>query len=265
MIWTLVVKTWRDHWKSTLSWSIGTMAITVVELMVYPTVKKSAAGTAQLLETMPDAFKTIFRMSDYTSGPGFLGAELFSMMMPLIFIAIGANAGARATAEEESSGTADLLLTLPVSRTKIILAKTFAPLVVLLLLAVLLTVTLIIGSGFAGLVTPTSGVIAASFQVMLIGALFTSVALLIGALFGRKGLALGVSMALAIATFLLYSLAPLTSWLEHWLWLNPFQWAIGNDPLRNGLDVGHTITNLIVTAVLILLSVVAFNRRNITS
>ncbi len=265
MIWTLVTKTWRDHWKGTLSWALGTFAITTIELLVYPTVKKSAAGTAQLIESMPEAFKTIFRMTDYTTGPGFLGAELFSFMIPLIFIAIGANAGARATAEEESTGTADLLLALPVSRTKIILTKTLASLSVVVALAVLLAITLIIGADLVGLVTPTSGLVAASVEVALIGALFTSVGLLVGALTGRKGIALGVSIALALAAFLLYSLAPMVSWLERWLWINPFQWALGNDPLRNGIDGGYAIAHLLVTTGLILAAVIAFNRRDIST
>lgn len=265
MIWSLTTKTWRDHWKGTLSWAIGVFAISTIELLVYPTVRKSAAGTAQMIESMPEAFKTIFRMNDYTSGPGFLGAELFNMMMPLIFIAVGASAGARATAEEETTGTADLLLALPLSRTKIILTKTFASLIVVVALAILLAATLIIGVGAVDLVTPTSGLIAGSVEVALIGALFTGVGLLVGALSGRKGFALGVSIALAIAAFLLYSLAPLVDWLKHWLWINPFQWAIGNDPLRNGIDGGYAIRFLLVTIGLISAAVVAFNRRDIST
>lgn len=265
MIWTLTLKTWRDHWKGTLSWAIGTLAITVIELFVYPTVKKSAAAMPQLLESMPEAFKSIFRMTDYMSGPGFLGAELFSMVIPLIFIAVGANAGARVTAEEETTGTADLLLALPISRTKIILTKTIACLALVAALAILLTITLIIGVGVVDLVTPTYGLIAGGVQAALIGALFTGVGLLVGALTGRRGMALGVSIALAIATWILYSLAPLVDWLEHWLWINPFQWAIGNDPLRNGIDSGYALRFLLVTAGLISAAVFAFNRRDISS
>lgn len=209
MIWTLITKTWRDHWKGTLSWSLGLFSMTVIELLVYPTVKKSAAGTAQLMESMPEAFKSVFRMTDYASGPGFLGAELFSFMVPLILIAVGANAGARATAEEETAGTADLLLTLPLSRTKIILSKAFASLAVVAFLSILLAITLLVGVDLVGLVTPSAGLIAACVDVALLGTLFTGVGLLIGAVAGRKGIALGVSIALALAAFLLYSLAPL--------------------------------------------------------
>jgi ABC-2 type transport system permease protein len=265
MIWALVTKTWRDTWKGTLSWGIGLVAIVAMELLVYPTFKESGQGMQKLLESMPAAFKSIFRMNDFTSGPGFLSTELFSMMIPLIFIAVGANAGARATAEEEGTGTADLLLALPLTRTKIILSKTFAALAVLVGLAVVLFLTLIIGVGPAKLVTPTSGLVAGCVEMALIGSLFTGVGLLAGAVSGRKGIALGVSIALAIAEFVLFSLAPLMKSFDRWVWLNPFQWAIGNNPIRNGIESGYAITLLLVTAGLILSSVDAFDRRDISN
>jgi len=265
MIWTLVTKTWRDHWKGTLSWGIGLFSIAAIQLLVYTTVKKSAAGTAQMIDSMPEAFRDVFRMTDYTSGPGFLGAELFSFMVPLILIAVGANSGARATAEEESMGTADLLLTLPLSRTRIILAKTFASLVVVIVLSAFLALTLLVGVDLVGLETPKEGLMAACVSCALLGSLFTGVGLLVGALAGRKGIALGVSTALALAAFLLYSLAPLVDWLENLLWINPFQWALGNTPLLNGLDLGYAFTLLLVTIGLLFSAVMAFGHRDISS
>jgi ABC-2 type transport system permease protein len=265
MISALVIKTWRDHWKGTLGWALGIFSITAMELLIYPTIRKAATGISQLLDNMPSAMKTMFRMTDYTSGPGFLAAELFSFTLPLIFIAIGASAGARATAEEESTGTADLLLALPLSRTRIILSKVFASLAILAAISALLAITLIIGTNFEGLSVSTSGLIAASAEVGLLGALFMSISLLVGALTGRKGIALGLAMAVAVAAYLLYSLAPLVKALDRWLPVNPFQWTVGNDPIRNGMDRGYAITLLLITICLILSAVVAFNRRDISS
>ena len=58
---------------------------------------------------------------------------------------------------ESYENLTDLLLTLPLSRTKIILANIFASLAVILALATLLTITLIVGVNLVGQVAPTSG------------------------------------------------------------------------------------------------------------
>ena len=113
MIIALYLKMWRDHWRSLLSWAGVAVLMVSIQMSVYPSIAKSGKGFETFLENYPDAIKKIFRMQDYTTGPGFLSTELYSMMIPLILIAIGATWGASATAEEEEKGTADLLFAFP--------------------------------------------------------------------------------------------------------------------------------------------------------
>ncbi len=260
---TLTVKTWRDHWRAIVGWSLGLTALSSVQLAVYPSIRSAAAGTAQMIESFPEAFKTMFRMTDYTSGPGYLGAELFSIMVPLVFIGIGAGWGASATAVEEERGTADLLLTLPVSRDRIVLSKLAALLTALAGLGALLWLVLMIGARTVDLRVGGVELLGACAAVVLLGWLYTGVALLGGALTGRRAVAVGAAVALALAAFLLYSLGPLVDGLRPWLKFTPFQWALGNDPLRNGLSPGYTAVLLAGSVLLFVLSVVAFRRRDV--
>ena len=131
----LLLKTARDHWRSYLVWTIGLLAMVGIQLSVYPTVRSSAAGLATFLDNYPEALKQIFRMEDYTSGAGYLSTELFSMMLPLIFISIGASWGANATAQEEECRTADILLTLPISRVRVLSTKITTAILAQVLLA----------------------------------------------------------------------------------------------------------------------------------
>ena len=66
-----------------------------------------------MLDAWPDALKEAFGLDAYTTGPGFLNTELFSMMFPIVLIAVALGAAAAATAGEEERGTADLLLAAP--------------------------------------------------------------------------------------------------------------------------------------------------------
>lgn len=259
----LLLKTARDHWRSYCIWTFGLVAMVVLQLSVYPTVRSSAAGLATFLDNYPEALKQIFRMEDYTSGAGFLSTELFSMMLPLIFISIGASWGANATAQEEERRTADILLTLPISRERILSIKIITAVLAQVLLALVTVLTLAIGIRFVDLSLGLSKIIAGALTGALLGILFNAIAIFLGAAWGKRSIALGGAIGLAIAGFLFFSLAPLVNTFERITPINPFQWTLGSRPLFNGFDAGYTAVSLALSLVLYGASLVVFRRRDI--
>ena len=265
MLLPLLLKTWRDHWRGLLAWAIGLALITAVELWVYPSIRDSASSTSQMVDAFPEEMQQIFDMSSYTTGAGFLNVELFSMIVPLVFIAVGATWGAGATADEEEKGTADLLLTLPVSWASIVVTKIVATVVALGLLAGLLALTILVGAGMIDMGVGAAGIAAACLMSALLGILYAGVGFLVGAMTGRKGVAIGTTIALGLAAFISYSLASLVDVFETINPANPFEWALGFNPLVNGLDVGYAIRLLLLSLVLFIASVLVFRRRDIRS
>lgn len=260
---TLIFKTARDHWRAYFFWTLGLVSLVAVMLSVYPTVRSSAAGLATFLNNYPEALKQIFRMQDYTSGPGYLTTELFSMMLPLVFISIGASWGSAATAQEEERRTADILLTLPISRVRILVSKIVTAILAQIVLAIVLALTLFIGIRFVNLSLGTAKIIAGALSGMLLGIMFNSLATFIGAAWGKKSIALGGAIGLAIAGFLFYSLGPIVNTFERIAPFNPFQWTLGSKPLFDGIDAGYTVLSLLLSAVLYLGSLFVFKRRDI--
>lgn len=265
MLPALVSKSLRDRWRSLLAWTVGLCAIAAVQLSVYPSVRDSAAGMNQFIDEFPEAFRTMFRIEDYTSGPGFLGTELFSMFVPLIFIGVCAAWCAAATAGEEDAGTADLLLTLPIGRARVVMSKSVALLIAVAGIIAVFCIVLLLGAQVVDLSVGAGNVVAATLGAALLGLLFGGVALLIGAGLGRRGAALGGAIGLALAGFLLYSLAPLVDWLEPWQKASPFYWALGTDPIRHGLDLGWSAVLVGLSVALATASVLVFERRDIRS
>ena len=85
---------------------------------VYPTVRDNPELN-RLVEEYPEALKAFIAFGgsiDYVSGAGYLGSELFSFMVPLLFLIAAVANGASAIAGEEERGTLDLLLSQPVTR-----------------------------------------------------------------------------------------------------------------------------------------------------
>lgn len=265
MMWLLVAKTWRDHWKSLLAWAGVIVAMTCVQLSVYPSIAKTADAAIEFVDAYPEAFKKIFRMEDYTSGPGFLSTELFSLMLPLVLIAVGATWGASATAEEEERGTADLLFTLPISRSKIVLSKMAATVTVLLFLGAVIFINLYIGAPMVELEINFGFIVAATLNTMALGAFFSGIAFVIGALTGKKGISLGATSGAALLAFVFFSLAPLVDTFDSLEPINPFDWAIGGNILFDGPDWNGLITLLLATTALYSLAIFIFNRKDIKS
>lgn len=255
--------TWRDRWHSLVGWALGMVALVAVMMAVYPSIRSTSGNLEAYIAAMPEAFRAMFRLSDYSSGAGYLSAELFSFMLPMVFIGLGIAWGSGATALEEERGTADLLLTLPVSRERVLLSKLGALLTAVLGLGVLLWVSLMVGGWAIDLTVGAGELLAVCLTTVLLGWLFAAVGLLAGALTGRRGIAAGVAIGLALAGFLLYSLGPLSDSLTTAMKLTPFQWAYGNDPIRTGLDAGYLALLLGLTVVLCAASVVAFRRRDV--
>jgi ABC-2 type transport system permease protein len=260
---TLLLKTARDYWRSYLFWTLGLLALVAIEISVFPTVRSSAASLSKFLDNYPQALKEIFRVQDYTSGAGYLSVELFGVMLPMIFISIGASWGANATAQEEERRTTDILLTLPISRVKILEIKIFASVLAQVVLAMVLVLALVIGIRFVDLSLGTNKIIAGALTSALLGILFNSVAIFFGSVWGKRSIALGGAIGLAIAGFLFFSLAPLVDTFRAITPINPFQWTVGSRPLFDGVDAGYTMLAVIVALCLYGASLVIFSRRDI--
>jgi ABC-2 type transport system permease protein len=210
-------------------------------------------------------FKEMFRIADYSSETGYLSTELFSFVVPFMFIAIGATWGARLATEDEDRGMADIVLSLPIERHEYVASRLAAATAALLVSAVSFFVALVVGARVLDMSIAVSRFALATLVLMLLGLVFLALAALIGALTARRAVALGISTGLAIATFIAYSLAPLVGWLDATGPVNPMQWTIGTQPLSDGFDVALSLRTLFLAAVLAVAGFPAFARRDITS
>lgn len=252
-----------ERWHSLLAWGVGIVLLTVMMLSVYPSVARSQQAMQQFLAAWPEGLRKAFALEDYATGAGYLHTEMFSIMVPIVLIAVAVGAGAAATAGEEEHGTADLLFSLPLSRAAVLTGKTAAMVLGVLAVGVALLLTLLLGKGSVDLALDTGNLVAAVVQVCLLGLLFGSLALAVGAFTGRRGAATGAAMGLALLAFLVEVLGPLAAWLQPWQRWSPFHWALSNRPLANGLDPLGTLALVGVTVLLIGAAAVALHRRDL--
>lgn len=248
MIIAIVVKTLRDHWKSTLAWALGLVGMIGLELYIYPTVVKSSEAMKAYIDAFPDALKTIFRMQDYFSGAGFLGTELYSLMIPLIFVSVAASRGSSAIAGEEESGTADILYVMPISRTRILMSKIAAMTIEIFFFVTITIFSVVMGARAVDMKISTSAVVFATIAAGLMALIFGALALFAGSFTGKKGVATGFAVTIAIAALLFYTLAPMVTTFDSLTPYNPMDWAINGNPLSRGVSA-LSFAKLAMTAI----------------
>jgi ABC-2 type transport system permease protein len=262
---SVLLKTLRDSRRTLAWWSLGLCGLVSLLVAVYPSVRDNPSLN-KLVQDYPEALKAFIAFGgsvDYTSAAGYLGSELFSFMVPLLLLVAAIGAGARAIAGEEEQGTLDLLLANPISRGRLVLEKLAALVLEVAFLGAVLWIALAIGTRVTTMEIALANLAAATLDAALLALLFGVLALLIGSAVGRRGLAVAVSTAAAVAAYLVNALAGIVGALEPVQGLSPFYHYVAGDPLRHGLAVDHTAV-LALAAGALAAAPLAFGRRDLT-
>jgi ABC-2 type transport system permease protein len=106
---------------------------------------------------------------------------------------------------------------------------------------------------------------AATVVLVVLAITFGAVAFMLAAATGRKSLAVGVTVALAVGAYLVNSLAALVDVLDPLQKISPFYHYAAGDPLHRGLDPWHTLFLVAVGAAAAAAGVVLFGRRDVAA
>jgi ABC-2 type transport system permease protein len=240
-----------DHRRALAGWCLGVIGYTTLLASIFPSFKGSG-DLQKLVERYPDALKSLFGIGSgsFTTGPGFLDAELFSLMLPLLVLVLAIGSGARSFAGEEEAGRLELLLSYPVRRRDTVLAKAAAVAGEVCLFCVTAFCALAVLSAIFGLDLSIGRLAEAVASLGALGLLYGWLALALGAAVPSKVLALGVSAGFAAAAYLVGGLHALAGWLDPFRVLSPF-WLVGQSPLQNGVD-GLGVLVVVAAAVAVL-------------
>lgn len=254
-------KTLWDQRRALLGWAVGLAGVSLVYAGFYPSVNQPAF--AEAMANFPPALMETFGWAGIVSAEGYLGSTVLGLLAPVLTIILAAATGARAIAGDEEAGTLELVLTYPVGRTSVLLHRAAALVVVMLLAGGVVLLALLAVSGPAELDILASRLAAASAQLSLLGICFGTLALAVGALIGRRAVALAVTAVAAVAAYLGNTLArqvDALSWLEP---LSPFRYYSGGEPLRNGFQAGDAAILAVISLVLVTIGAFAFSRRDV--
>lgn len=258
---TVFAKALHDQRRALIGWSAGLIVLVLMETALWPSLGRMTDLDA-FLANYPEAMRKLFDLQDFGTGSGFVNAELFSSLIPVLFLTYAIGRGARAIAGEEEAGTLDVLLVTPVTATGLLIQQAGALLAALLVLGTVLYAAILAGSALFGLGIGLASLLGAVLATVLLAFEFGCLALAVGAAVGRRAPAIGVAAAAAVASYLLYVAGELVAAVEPWQPLSPFDQALSGGPLGAGFRAAYLLMPLISVA-FVAAAMPLFTRRDI--
>lgn len=249
------------RWRGTIGYTLGMAMYVFVIVALYPSFKDDTSLN-QFTSGNATAAALFGATGSLTSPAGWLNANIYSNLLPLVLLLLTIGYGASAIAGQDEDGTLCLIVTLPVSRARILAQKALA-LIAVAVPTGLATILVVLAGRSFDLSIGTGNLVGATIGATLLGIDFGALAMFIGALSGSRAIALGVTSALAAASYLVSSLAAVTHWIRPLRFESLFYWAVGNAQLRSGLSLTSVMVLVGFAIVAFGAAVKAFERQDV--
>ena len=250
-----------QRWRSIVLWSSSMLLIALMFTGLYDSFQSEIAS---MIEAVPAPMQAFYGVDPHNASTpaGWLGLELYGFILPIVLVIIGTGAGGSAIGEEENSGTLELLLSSPVSRTTILVHKTLAIEIQLALVATSVWLGILIGTMLFPFDISLSRVFWASFMAWLLGGLMGCLALSVQSLTQSRSYAIGIGAGILLVSYLANILSTLMNSLDYLRFVSPFYYYGGSDVLITGPYWVHILVLSAVSAALFVLAIIVFSKRD---
>ena len=247
-----------------LVWALSLAALIVLSVAFWPAFREEA-GLSDILEGLPQPLIDAFGLADFGTPAGFLRANLYAVIVPLLVAVAGVLLANGQTAGEEDSGRMELYLVQPVSRSAVFVGRIGAALAWLLVIAAVMLVAQLVSDAAFDLQIGTDRLVETIVLCTLLGALHAGLAAFVAGLTARPALVMGIGLAFAVGGYVVMALFPISDVLEPWRHASPWDWALGGDPLVNRTEAWRYLALGGPAIALVVVGTVAFTRRDVRS
>ncbi|WGW13022.1 ABC transporter permease subunit [Saxibacter everestensis] len=255
-------KAFSDGWRSLLGWALGLAAAIFLYLPLFP----SLGGNAQmqdLIDTLPKELTETIGYNQLSTGAGYTQSTIFGLIGFLLASIASIGWGAAALGGDEESGQLELTLAHGVTRVQVAVERFAAMAVKVLLLSALVFVLVLLLNEPAELDIDGVHLLGSCLLFGGLALLSGTVALLAGALTGRRVWGIGGGAFIAVLGYVFNAIGNQGADFEWLHALSPYSWAYADDPMTNGADWGAVIGLYAVSLVLGAVTAFTLRRRDI--
>jgi ABC-2 type transport system permease protein len=251
---------WSIFW-----WSVGIVALIVLTLAFYPSIRDQQAelnkSFSNLSPTVTDLFSDT---GEFFSPVGYLSSQIFYLLLPLLLSMFAVGLGSSLLAKEEQSNTIELLLSRPVSRKRLLAAKALAGLGALGLVGLASLVSVVVLAKVVNIEVGTAALAFTTVAAWLFAVLLGAIAFSLTAM-GQATRRASIGLA-ALVGFVGYIATSFESKISWMVWVSratPFHYYHPADMLGGRYAWGMLAGYLVVIGLLAVIGVRRFQRRDI--
>jgi len=263
MLRTITTKILFENRWSLFFWTLGLLFMTWLTFIFYPSFGQSGSLDS-ISQSLPPALRGLLGdIASLKTIGGYINSEILSMRIPLLMSIMSIALAVGQTAGDEERGTLQTLLALPVSRTRALSEKYLAVLIMLGVGA--FSVWLGLEFGLLSIHDSYSAklLLEAVVNTWLIMVAFGSVAFCVGAVTGRRGVAIGIGSLFAFGSFFLTSFSDSVEKLKNIGHFTLYHVYTDVNVASVGLNVRDTLILIGSSLILFLVSLLVFNRRDL--
>jgi ABC-2 type transport system permease protein len=243
-------------------WGVGIVALALVSVAFWPSLAGNDALTS--LTKSSKSLMAAFGAENFATPAGYLDGQMYALMLPLLLSGLAIATTTALTAGDEDAGRLELVHALPVSRSAVWLTRLAAA------TAVLAIVTSVTAFVVAATLQPFSlddiavtRIVVVTFACAALGLFHGAVGYAVAGSGGSRSLSAGLSIAVLVVGYVASYLLPLSDALKGFRKVSPWYWAIGTQPVSDGISGAWLALLLGVTAVLVAWGTLAVNHRDL--
>jgi ABC-2 type transport system permease protein len=247
-----------DRRRSLLAWGIPLGIWSAFIVLIFPSVE---GALSKAVENYPPALREAFGIGELTSVEQYLHAEMLSLIVPLALGYLAVRAVASGLSGAAESGRLDVLLSAPVSRSRIAAASFAATAVELAIVLVLTVILTALGSLVAGAHLSLSAAIAGYANVWPLALVFAGLGVVAAGFSSRTTVVTGAVAGVLVTMYVIDLVGRLDPDLSGVRYASVFKYY-GN-AIEDGIDPLSFIGVTVGACLLAVLGAWLFERRDL--
>ncbi len=261
-------RTVKDKKLSLIVYSIASLGFLELYIALFPALQKQSQQLSELMKAYPDSFFQAFNIDRnqlmFSEIGSFLGMEQFNFIWPVMAIALAIGFANYCFAGEVEKGTAEILLSQPLSRLKIFVTRYLAGLSFLAIFTFISVFAIIPLAKMHGASVDSSKIaFFALISFLFVWAVY-GLAMLASSFFSEKGKAAFTVSGILVVMYVLNIISGLKESLKDLQYLSFFNYYQPAKVIDKGQVENLTVIVFISVAIIAsLLAALWFNRRDV--